>query len=62
MLSNDQIRERIALCKENEKHLNNQLASCDKTIKEAKKRKQKLVKQVSKNMLYRNRLIEKIIP
>lgn len=58
--SNDQIRERLAKCKLTEKHFNAELSYWDKLIKTANKKKKKIAKQISKNMLYRNNLINKL--
>lgn len=59
-MTKEQIRERLILCHQSEDAINKQIGHLDKTIKDAEKKKVKLAKQVSKNMLYRNKLINKL--
>ncbi len=59
-MTNEQIREKLALCKQSENAINKELSRLEWTIKDAKKKKAKLAIQVSKNMRYRNSLINKL--
>lgn len=59
-MTNDQIRERLALCKQAENKINKEMSFLNYTIKECQKKKKKLAIQVSKNMRYRNQLIDKL--
>lgn len=59
-MTNEQIREKLATCKIAENAINKQMSAENYKIKEAKKKIKKLAIQVSKNMKYRNSLIDKL--
>lgn len=59
-MTTEEIRERLRDCKVAENAINTQLTGLDKTIKDCQKQKKKLAMLVSKNMKYRNSLIEKL--
>jgi hypothetical protein len=59
-MTKEQIRERLILCHQAEDAINKDMGNLNKIIKDAEKKKIKLAKQVSKNMLYRNKLIQKL--
>lgn len=59
-MTTQQIRQRLLLCHQSENELNREIGKLDNTIKDARKKKIKLAKAVSKNMRYRNSLILKL--
>lgn len=56
----EQIRERLILCHQAENEINRKMSVLQATIKHSEKEKKKLALQVSKNMRYRNSLINKL--
>lgn len=59
-MTKEKIRERLKVCHENENELNRKISTLDITIRNCEKQKLKIAKQVSNNMLYRNKLINQL--
>ncbi len=59
-MTTEQIREKLLVLHKKEDELNRKIAKADNTIKGCRKEKEKWAKQVSKNMKYRNSLINKL--
>lgn len=59
-MTQDQIRKRLTDCHDAENKMNKEMSDLYWQIKTAIKRREKLFKQVSKNMKYRNSLINKL--
>ena len=56
-MTKEKIRERLKICHEQEDELNKQMGKLNATICTCRRKIKKLAKNVSKNMLYRNKLI-----
>lgn len=56
------LRQKIAICKAQETEYNKELGRIDKQIRELLRRKKKLGILVSRNMNYRNKLIQRLTP
>lgn len=59
-MTEEKIRTRLADAKKLGLVYNKEIGKLDKVIRDSKKRKAKLAKMVSKNMLYRNNLINSL--
>lgn len=59
-MTKEQIKQRLTECHESENILNKELTRLDWTIKQTIKKKLKIAKKVSKNMKYRNVLINQL--
>lgn len=59
-ITTEQIREKLKILHKHENEFNRKIAKADQTIKGCQKEIKKLAKQVSKNMLYRNKLINQL--
>lgn len=60
ILTTELIRERLKKCHADENAMNKELSKLDWTIKDCNKKKIKLAAKISKNMKYRNLLINKL--
>jgi len=60
-MTQEQIREKLFNCHKTENDYNREMAKLDLQIKSIEKRKAALARKVSKNMRYRNSLIEKLL-
>lgn len=59
-MTKEQMKERLSNCHLAENSLNKQMGKLDYTIKESQRQKKKLAVKISKNMKYRNGLIERL--
>ena len=59
-MTNEKIRERLEECRKAENKLNKEMSRLSYEIKVAYKKKMKLAIRVSKNMKYRNSLINQL--
>lgn len=59
-MTQEQIREKLSSCHKTENGYNREMAKLDLQVKAIEKRKIVLARKISKNMRYRNRLIEKL--